>query len=79
MFKNHKLEIRLKKDQTQDGIVDVTPSITKEDIIHISKNVAKIVVAGALVVLTSSAAIDTAKYAAMTGIENRSSRKNKED
>lgn len=79
MFKNHKLEIRLKKDQTQDSLVDATPALTKEDIIHISKNVAKIVVGGVLVVLASGAALDTAKYAAMTGIENRSSRKNKED
>lgn len=79
MFKNHKLEIRLKKDQTQDSMVDATPSITKEDIIHISKNVGKIVVGGILVVLASGAAIDTAKFAAMTGIEARSARKNQED
>lgn len=79
MFKNHKLEIRLKKDRTEDGMVDVTPSVTKEDIIHISKNVVRYVAIGALTVLAASAALDTAKYAAMTGIENRSSKKELED
>jgi len=72
MFKNHKLEIRLKKDRTEDGMVDVTPSITKEDILEISKTVVKYVAVGALTVLAASAALDTAKFAAMTGIENRS-------
>lgn len=75
MFKNHKLEIRLKKDQQSEGLVDATPSITKEDIIHIAKKVSKVVVAGVLVVLVSDAALDTAKHAAKSGIDNRSNRK----
>jgi hypothetical protein len=75
MFKNHKLEIRLKKDQQTEGLVDATPSITKEDIIHIAKKVSKVVVAGVLVVLVSDAALDTAKHAAKSGIDNRSNRK----
>ena len=74
MLKNHKLEIRLKKDRTEDGMVDVTPSVTKEDILEISKTVVRYVAIGALTVLAASAALDTAKYAAMTGIDNRSSK-----
>jgi len=72
MFKNHKLEIRLKKDATEDGLVDATPSVTKEDILAISKIVVKHVAGAVLVVLAASAAIDTAKFAAMTAIEDRS-------
>jgi hypothetical protein len=72
MFKNHKLELRLTKDRKSEDLVDATPSITKEDVIHISKNVVKYVVGGVLIVLAAGAALDTAKYAAMTGIENRS-------
>jgi hypothetical protein len=79
MFKNHKLELRVTKNRPEDGMVDATPSITKEDVLHISKNVAKYVVGGVLIVLASAAALDTAKYAAMTGIENRSSKKELED
>jgi hypothetical protein len=76
MFKNHKLELKLVKDRkTEAGLVDATPAITKEDVIHIAKNVGRIVVAGVLVVLVSDAAIDTAKHAAKTGIDNRSNRK----
>ena len=75
MFKNHKLELRLTKDAKSDAMVDATPSVTKEDLIHISKNVVRFVAGGVLVVLAGSAVLDTAKYAAMTGIENRSAKK----
>lgn len=76
MFKNSKLEIRLKKD-TEDGAVDTTPSITKEDILLISKKVVKYVAAGVVLVLATSAVLDTGKYAVMCGIENKS--KNEEE
>jgi fructose-1-phosphate kinase PfkB-like protein len=75
MFKNHKLELRLTKDAKSDAMVDATPSVTKEDLIHISKNVVRFVAGGVLVVLAGSAVIDTAKYSAMTGIEDRSARR----
>lgn len=78
MFKNHKLELKLVKNQPSNGLVDATPSVTKEDIIHISKNVVRYVAGGVLIVLAASAALDTAKYAAMTGIENRSSNKSED-
>jgi hypothetical protein len=76
MLNNLKLEMRLKKDRPEDNLVDVTPSVTKEDILAISKNVVKYVAGAALIILAGSAVIDTAKYGAMTAIENRS---NKED
>lgn len=79
MFKNRKVELRFVKDTPSDGLVDVTPSFTKEDVIHISKNVARYVAGGVLLVLAGSAVLDTAKYAAMTGIENRSAKKQLED
>ena len=72
MFKNHKLEIRVKKDTTEDGVVETTPSITKEEIFAIGKQLVKYVVGGALIVLAGSAVIDTAKFGAMTAIENHS-------
>jgi fructose-1-phosphate kinase PfkB-like protein len=74
-FKNHKIELRLTKDAKSDAMVDATPSITKEDVIHISKKVVRYVAGGVLIVLAGSAVIDTAKYSAMTGIEDRSARK----
>lgn len=74
MFKNHAIVLRLKKDAPEDGAVEATPSITKEDILHISKSVVKYVVGGVLLVLATSAVLDTGKYAAMTGIENRSNK-----
>ncbi len=73
MFKNHKFEIRLKKD-TDNGVNEVTPSITKEEVLAISKNVVKYVVGGALLILAGAAVIDTAKYGAMTAIENKSNK-----
>jgi hypothetical protein len=78
MFKNHKLELRIKKD-ANNGELDTTPSITKEDIVHIATKVGKVVIGGVLVVLASAAALDTAKYGAMTAIEDRSARKKSED
>lgn len=69
MFKNHKLEMKLVKNSNQEDLVDATPSITKEDVIHIAKNVARFVVGGVLITLAASAAIDTAQYAAMTRID----------
>lgn len=77
MLKNHKLELRLKKD-TNEGEVVQGPSITKEDIVHIATKVGKLVVAGVLIVLTSEAVLDTAKHGAKTAINDRSDRKKKE-
>jgi hypothetical protein len=77
MFKNHKLELKLVKDNQTNGLVDATPSVTKEDVIHISKTVVKYLAGAALIVLASSAVIDTAQYAAMTKIDNN--RKKSED
>jgi hypothetical protein len=71
MFNNHKIELRLKKD-TEDGVVDRTPSITKDELIEISKKTVKYVVGGILLVLATSAVLDTGKYAVMCGIENKS-------
>jgi hypothetical protein len=74
MFKNHKLEIRLAKDAQQESVEDQTPLITKDEILDISKKVVKYVVGGVLIILASAAAIDTAKFGAMTAIDNRSNR-----
>lgn len=74
MFKNHMLVLRLKKDLPEDGLVDATPSITKEEILHISKKVIRHVVGGVVFVLATAAVLDTSKYAIMTGIENRSNK-----
>jgi len=68
MFKNHKIELRLKKD-TEAGMVDTTPSITKDEILEISKKTVKYVVGGILLVLATSAVLETGKYAAACGIE----------
>lgn len=72
MFKNHKLEIRLAKDAQLENVDEKTPIITKDEIIDLSKKAVKYVVGGVLIVLASAAAIDTAKFAAMTAIENHS-------
>ena len=72
MFKNHKLEIRLAKDAKTEAEVAKEPIITKDEIIDLSKKAVKYVVGGVLIILASAAAIDTAKFAAMTAIENRS-------
>jgi hypothetical protein len=79
MFKNHKLEIRLKKDAKETETENSTPSITKEDLVEITTKVGKVVIGGVLIVLASAAALDTAKFGAMTAIEDRSSRKKSED
>jgi hypothetical protein len=78
MFKNHKLELRIKKD-ANNGELDTTPSITKEDLIQIAMKVGKLAIGGVVIVLASAAALDTAKYGAMTAIEDRSARKKSED
>jgi hypothetical protein len=72
MFNNHKLEIRLAKDKQQDVEVEKNPIITKDEIIDLSKKAVKYVVGGVLIILASAAVIDTAKFGAMTAIENRS-------
>jgi hypothetical protein len=72
MFNNRKLEIRLKKDTTDNGVYEETPSITKEEVLAISKSIVKYVVGGALLILAGAAVLDTAKYGAMTAIENKS-------
>jgi hypothetical protein len=74
MFKNHKLELKLVKNRNQDELVDATPSVTKEDIVHIAKNVAKFVIGGVLITMAAGAALDTAQYAAMTRIDKKNSR-----
>ena len=71
MFKNHKLELRLTKNRNPEELVDGTPSVTKEDVIHIAKNVAKFIVGGVLITMAAGAAIDTAQYAAMTRIDRK--------
>lgn len=71
MFKNHKLELRLKKDNNEVGLEEVKPSITKEDILHISKKIAHYVIGGTLLVLATSAVIDTGRYAAIVRIDNQ--------
>ena len=72
MFKNHKLEIRLAKDAKTETVEEKDPIITKDEIIDLSKKAVKYVVGGVLIILASAAAIDTAKFAAMSAIENRS-------
>jgi hypothetical protein len=74
LFKNHKLEIRLAKDAQQESVEEKTPIITKDELIEISKKSVKYVVGGVLIILASAAAIDTAKFGAMTAIENRSNK-----
>jgi hypothetical protein len=73
MFKKHKLEIRLKKDGVESE-VDQTPKITKEDVIHVTKKVLRHAVGGILIVLAGAAVIDTAKFGAMTAIDNKSNK-----
>jgi hypothetical protein len=74
MFKNHKLEIRLAKDKQQESAEEKTPTITKDEIIDLSKKAVKYVVGGVLIIIASAAVIDTAKFGAMTAIENRSNK-----
>jgi len=74
MFKNHKLEIRLAKDKQQESAEEKAPAITKDEIIDLSKKAVKYVVGGVLIIIASAAVIDTAKFGAMTAIENRSNK-----
>lgn len=69
MFNNHKLELRLKKDAAETA-VEKEPIITKDELIEISKKSVKYVVGGILIILASAAAIDTAKFGAMSAIDN---------
>lgn len=77
MFKDRKIELRLKKDRG-DGEVEQTPSITKEDVLHIAKKVTRHIVGGILVILTYRAVLDTATFGAMTAIENKSQTKDED-
>lgn len=70
ILKNRKLEIRIAKDGVVETETEKEPIITKDELIDLSKRAVKYVVGGVLIVLASAAAIDTAKYAAMSAIEN---------
>lgn len=70
MLKNRKLEIRLAKDVAPEIEGEKAPAITKDEIIDLSKKAVKYVVGGVLLVLASAAVIDTAKFGAMSAIEN---------
>lgn len=70
MFKNHKLEVKLVKDNKVETY-DAKPSITKEEIIETSKTILKYAIGGALVILAASAVKDVATYNAMTRIDRK--------
>lgn len=71
MFKKHKLEIKLVKNRDDESLIDATPSINKEDVLHVAKQVVKYVVGGVLIGMTAAASLDTAKFAAMSKIEHK--------
>jgi hypothetical protein len=77
MFNNRKIEIRLKKDGNE-STVEKEPLFTKEEVVHYATTAGKMVIGGILIVLAGAATIDTAKFGAMTAIEDRSHRKRKE-
>lgn len=69
-----KVEVRLVKNTGPEGQVDSTPSITKEDVIHVTKNVVKFVAAAVLIGMASKAVLEMAQYATMTAIDNKNPR-----
>lgn len=69
-----KVEVRLVKNTGPEGQVVSAPSITKEDVIHVTKNVVKFVAAAVLIGMASKAVLDTAQYATMTAIDNKNPR-----
>lgn len=78
ILKNRKLEIRVKND-TPELEVEKEPIITKDELIDLSKRAVKYVVGGVLIILASAAAVDTAKFAAMSAIDNHYNNEDSED
>lgn len=74
-----KVEVRLVKTNSQEGPVDTTPSITKEDVIHVTKNVVKFVAAAVLIGMASKAVLETAQYSAMSRTDHKYATKELED